>query len=83
MTLKVKARAGVRVPREDNPRRYIEGEPVEVPESAYYLRRLSDNDLINVADVPETAVADETAIPAIADETVTAVTDVTPAKGKK
>ncbi|AUU93005.1 hypothetical protein C2U55_16845 [Enterobacteriaceae bacterium ENNIH3] len=83
--MKVKARAGVRVPREDNPRRYIEEEPVEVPESAYYLRRLSDNDLVNVAGAPETAavVANETATLAVSDETVTAVTGVSPAKGTK
>lgn len=38
--MKVKARKGIRVPREDNARRYIEQEPVEVPESTYYLRRV-------------------------------------------
>lgn len=74
MTLKVKARAGVRVPREDNPRRYIEQEPVEVPESAYYLRRLSDNDLVNADAGTATPAADVTDSP---------VKDVTSSKGTK
>ncbi|MCB7589164.1 DUF2635 domain-containing protein, partial [Klebsiella pneumoniae] len=38
------------VPREDNARRYIEQEPVEVPESTYYLRRLNEGDLVKVTD---------------------------------
>ncbi|WP_256946571.1 DUF2635 domain-containing protein [Klebsiella pneumoniae] len=48
--MKVKAREGIRVPREDNARRYIEQEPVEVPESTYYLRRLNEGDLVKVTD---------------------------------
>lgn len=48
--MKVKAREGIRVPREDNARRYIEQEPVEVPESTYYQRRLNDGDLVKVTD---------------------------------
>ncbi|HHR5622776.1 DUF2635 domain-containing protein [Klebsiella pneumoniae] len=48
--MKVKARKGIRVPREDNARRYIEQEPVEVPESTYYLRRLNEGDLVKVTD---------------------------------
>jgi hypothetical protein len=47
--MKVKAREGIRVPREDNARRYIEQEPVEVPET-YYLRRLNEGDLVKVTD---------------------------------
>ncbi|HHR1021328.1 TPA: DUF2635 domain-containing protein [Klebsiella pneumoniae] len=60
--MKVKAREGIRVPREDNARRYIEQEPVEVPESTYYLRRLNDGDLVKVTDatVDETAAAETT-----------------------
>lgn len=46
--MKVKAREGIRVPREDNPRRYIEQEPVEVPGSTYYQRRLNEGDLVEV-----------------------------------
>ena len=48
--MKVKAREGIRVPREDIARRYIEQEPVEVPESTYYLRRLNEGDLVKVTD---------------------------------
>ncbi|MCG2853563.1 DUF2635 domain-containing protein [Klebsiella grimontii] len=57
--MKVKAREGIRVPREDNARRYIEQEPVEVPESNYYQRRLNDGDLVKVTDatVDEAAAA--------------------------
>ena len=58
--MKVKARAGVRVPREDNPRRYIEQETVEVPQSTYYLRRLNDGDLVEVNASTATDVADVT-----------------------
>ena len=46
--MKVKAREGIRVPREDNPRRYIEQEPVEVSWSTYYQRRLNEGDLVEV-----------------------------------
>lgn len=48
--MKVKAREGIRVPREDNPRRYIEQEPVEVPGSTYYQRRLNEGDLVEVTE---------------------------------
>jgi len=43
--MKVKATPGLRVPREDNSRRYIEQEPVDVSESAYYHRQIADGDL--------------------------------------
>lgn len=43
----VKAAPGLQVPREDKPREYItEAKPVDVPESAYYLRRLDEGDLV-------------------------------------
>lgn len=43
----VKAAPGLQVPKEDNPRRYItDSVAEEVPESAYYARRLADGDLI-------------------------------------
>lgn len=43
----VKAAPGLKVPREDKPREYItEAKPVDVPESAYYLRRLDEGDLV-------------------------------------
>lgn len=46
----VKAAPGIKVPKEDKPREYVEGDvPVEVPDSAYTLRRIADGDLIQVA----------------------------------
>lgn len=46
-TLDVKAAPGVAVPKEDAPRKYIEGETaVTVPDTAYYRRRIADGDLI-------------------------------------
>lgn len=47
----VKAVRGVRVPAEDAPRRHIDHSvPVEVPDTAYYRRRMADGDLVEVAD---------------------------------
>lgn len=55
--IKVIARSGVRVPMEENGRRYItDAEGVEVARSAYYLRRLREGDLQPVsADVKHAA----------------------------
>jgi len=45
--IRVIARPGLRVPREDKARQYItDTETTEVPESAYYLRRLKEGDLV-------------------------------------
>lgn len=45
----VKAAPNLRVPKEDKPREYItEDEPVDVPESTYYLRCLAEGDLVRV-----------------------------------
>ncbi|MDP2786607.1 MAG: DUF2635 domain-containing protein [Pseudomonadota bacterium] len=47
--LRVKAAPGLKVPMEDKPHDYItDAEAVEVPESAYTLRRLADGDLVEV-----------------------------------
>lgn len=47
--LYVKAAPGLRVPREDAPRRYItDDQPVSVPATAYYLRRLHNGELVSV-----------------------------------
>lgn len=47
--MKVVAAPGLQVPKEDKPREYItQDEEVEVPDSAYYLRRVSDGDLVVV-----------------------------------
>ncbi|MMZ41783.1 hypothetical protein D3C81_179080 [compost metagenome] len=51
--MKVIARKGLSVPREDNARRYItDAQAVEVNDSAYYLRCLRSGDLLPVADGP-------------------------------
>ena len=62
--MKVKAKPGVQVPREENPRRYVsDSEELEVAETAYYLRRIADGDLERVteaapaADVPNAPAA--------------------------
>lgn len=54
--LTVKARPGVNVPMEHDPRRHIAGEPVKVPESIYYRRRLKEGDLVIVASEAKEAV---------------------------
>lgn len=62
-TINVKAAPGLRVPREDNGRKYItDAEAVAVTDSTYYLRRLADGDLVKVAAEPpaEAAQADGT-----------------------
>jgi hypothetical protein len=47
--MKVVAAPGLKVPKEDKPREYItQDEEVEVADSAYYLRRVSDGDLVRV-----------------------------------
>ena len=52
--MKVKATPGIKVPMEDKPREYITDTPPEgeqgfdVPDSAYYLRRIADGDLVIV-----------------------------------
>lgn len=49
----VKAAPGLKVPKEFNLVDYItEAEAVEVIESAYYLRRITDGDLVVVIDQP-------------------------------
>jgi hypothetical protein len=46
----VKAAAGLLVPKEGQPRQYItESEAVDVPETAYYRRRLAEGDLVPAA----------------------------------
>lgn len=50
MEITVKAAPGLLVPREDKSTRYItDGEAVTVPASAYYLRRVRDGELVEVA----------------------------------
>jgi hypothetical protein len=49
-TIRVRAAApGLRVPHERHPRKYITGDgTVVVPATAYYLRRISDGELVEV-----------------------------------
>lgn len=53
--MKVKAAEGLLVPKEDAPREYIGAEPVEVEPSAYYIRRLAADELVEVTDEQEGA----------------------------
>lgn len=47
--MKVIAAAGLKVPTEANPREYItDATSVEIEPTAYYLRRLADNELVEV-----------------------------------
>ncbi len=53
-TIRVQARAGIKVPREENARKYVTDEAaVEVPDSIYYRRRIADGDLVEVKHVAE------------------------------
>lgn len=48
--MRVQAAPGIKVPREGNPRDYItDSESVEVEMTAYYIRRMSDGDLVEPA----------------------------------
>ena len=52
--MKVIATPGLKVPTEQNPREYITpDQAVDIEVTAYYLRRLADNELVEVAAVPE------------------------------
>jgi len=45
--MKVKAALGIKVPKENNPREYItDATAVNVADTAYYLRRKAEGDLI-------------------------------------
>ena len=47
--MKVQAAPGIKVPMEDKPHDYItDAEAVDVPETAYYQRRITDGDLVEV-----------------------------------
>ncbi|OXI36768.1 DUF2635 domain-containing protein [Burkholderia aenigmatica] len=50
--MKVIAKAGLSVPKEGKPRQYVtDSQAVDVPESAYYMRRVAEGDLVR-QDVP-------------------------------
>lgn len=47
--MRVQAAPGIKVPREDDPRKFItDSEPVELEMTGYYIRRMSDGDLVEV-----------------------------------
>lgn len=60
--MRVQAAPGIKVPREDDPRKYItDAEPVDVDMTAYYIRRMSDGDLVEppaAKPVPKTTIKD-------------------------
>jgi hypothetical protein len=54
--MKVQAAPGAKCPKEGRPREYItDNTPVEVPDSAYYLRLVADGSLVAVATTAENA----------------------------
>ena len=56
--MKVIAAPGLKVPTEHNPREYITADaPVEIEVTAYYLRRMADDELIEVSDAPAAPAA--------------------------
>lgn len=51
--MQVQAAPGLQVPMEDKPREYItDAVAVDVPDTAYYQRRINDGDLIAVTADP-------------------------------
>jgi hypothetical protein len=52
--MKVTAAPGTQCPKEGKPREYItDSVPVEVPDSAYYRRLVSDGSLVPVVETPK------------------------------
>lgn len=52
----VKAAPGVKVPREDDPRKYITDDTsVDLEMTAYYIRRLADGDLVEAVETAKPA----------------------------
>lgn len=57
--IRVKATAGVAVPMEDKPRTHItDAADVQVVDSTYYQRRITDGDLILIEEDKDTALAE-------------------------
>jgi hypothetical protein len=54
----VKTAPGVKVPREDDPRKYITDDTsVDLEMTAYYIRRMADGDLVDAAKPAKSAAA--------------------------
>jgi len=86
--LTVKAATGLRVPKEGAPREYItDADVIDVPRSAYYLRRLADGDLVSASAADQADVVQPA--PDMAADATEAVTDASaesaakPAKPRK
>lgn len=77
--ISVIARTGLKVPREDNPRKYIDDKtPLDVEHSAYYRRRLREGDLVRVTESERVAPKPAAAAPAVtASEPAAKATDST------
>jgi hypothetical protein len=51
--IKVRAKKGMKAPKEGKPREYItDGEPVDVPDTGYYRRLVKDGSLETVSKAP-------------------------------
>lgn len=78
----VKAAPGIKVPRENDPRQYItETEPVELEMTGYYIRRMSDGDLLE-ASAQEVQAAREAAAERARDEVEAVEAAAAAAKGE-
>jgi hypothetical protein len=54
--MKVQAAPGAKCPKEGKPREYItDNMPVEVPDSAYYIRLVADGSLTEISTTAENA----------------------------
>ncbi|HDR9118979.1 TPA: DUF2635 domain-containing protein [Burkholderia vietnamiensis] len=64
--MKVKARSGLRVPKEHASRQYItDAEAVDVPDTAYYQRRIAEGDLVVEAAPAAESSVDVAPAPAV------------------
>lgn len=77
--MRVTAAEGLRVPLENKPRQYVDAEPVDVPDTSYYRRRLAAGELIQAPAVSDSTTETEQA----ADTATTDVSAKATAKPKK
>lgn len=56
--LLVRPRPGVKVRRPEPPYHHLPDEPMEVPETPYWVRRVSDGDLLLVVAAPAVIIPD-------------------------
>lgn len=80
--MKVIAKAGLLVPKEGAPRKYItDSEAVVVPDSVYYVRRVMDGDLVRQDKAPAGTEAPAAGEPADDPASTTGAGDKKSAKG--